>query len=151
MGEETGPYLILASHGNLAREALSTATRILGPIEGAEAICLGQDGTLEGIERSITEILEREQGRPVLLMVDLFGGSCSNVAARVLQRESEKRTLAVVAGFNLAMIIEFVFSRAQFSIEDLSRRVIDAGRKACLDVAGKYRRLAENCSEQSPS
>jgi mannose/fructose-specific phosphotransferase system component IIA len=137
----TAPLLVIASHGSLGRAALESARQIFGPIEPAVALALEPSGRLEEIEKGIDEARERYGlDRPVILLVDLFGGSCSNVAAKILKRPGDAGIgVRVIAGFNLAMLIEYAFSREKFDIDGLADRMIEAGRKACLDVNGKVR------------
>jgi len=135
------PLLILVSHGNLGAAALESASLIFGPIEGAAAIGLPPSGRLEDLERQV-HAARREFGpdRPVILLVDLFGGSCSNVATKLLKSPIEGQApLRVVAGFNLAMLIEFAFSRGKYDLDQLADRMIEAGKKACLDVNARAR------------
>ncbi len=135
------PILIIASHGHLAQAALESACQIFGPIPGASAVGLEPSGRLEDVEKAIEET-RRAQGadRPVILLVDLFGGSCSNIGARLIKKRQESDPpLRVIAGFNLAMLIEFAFSRDKMDAEALADRLLEAGRKACLDVNAKLK------------
>lgn len=133
------PLLVIASHGVLSRAALDTARQILGALADAHAVCLEPSVALEEMEQEILRVLEADPDRPALLLVDLFGGSCSNVAARLIRRAATQgRKLRVIAGFNLAMLIEFAFSKDRFALDDLATRMIEAGRKACLDVNARY-------------
>lgn len=138
------PLLIIASHGSLALAILESARQIFGPIEPAVGIALEPSGRLEEIEKGIDEArMAHGIDRPVILLVDLFGGSCSNVAAKVLKRSGDQGgSIRVIAGFNLAMLIEFAFSREKLEIDALADRMIEAGRRACLDVNGKMRGVA---------
>lgn len=137
------PVLIVASHGSLAKSALESAVQIFGEIEGSAAIGLDPDGRLEDIEKEIIEITNKlGKERPVLLLVDLFGGSCSNVAAKLLKlRKDGDSPIRIVAGFNLAMLIEYAFSKDKYEFEPLANRILEAGRKACLDVNAKFQGL----------
>jgi mannose/fructose-specific phosphotransferase system component IIA len=148
----TPPLLIIASHGSLGKAALECARLIFGPLEPAVALGLEPSGRLEEIEKGIDEArLEYGADRPVILLVDLFGGSCSNVAAKVLKRTSDAgAAIRVIAGFNLAMLIEFAFSREKFELDALADRMIEAGRKACLDVNGKVRGVGARSPASAP-
>jgi len=141
MSAPASPLLIIASHGQLASAMLETARLILGSLEPAVAVCLTQNGTLEQLEKEIAEALADSGAapRPAILLVDLFGGSCSNVAAKLLRKAIvDQAPLRVIAGFNLAMLIEFAFSRERYTLDELADRMIDAGKRACLDVNTKY-------------
>lgn len=130
-GGSATPGLLLISHGDHAEAALRSARMILGEIEGAEAIGLPTDGSLETLSASVEAALDRiGPERPVIVLVDLFGGSCSNVAVRLLP----KRPLRVVAGLNLAMVVEFALRRSQSDAGSLVEKVLEAGRRAVLDV-----------------
>ena len=140
----TAPLLILASHGRLATAALESAAQICGPIEGSVALGLPPSGRIEEIEKGILGA-RRDHGPelPVILLVDLFGGSSSNVATKLLKTAIEGYApMRVIAGFNLAMLIEFAFSRGKYDLDQLADRMIEAGRKACLDVNARLRGVA---------
>lgn len=135
------PLLIVASHGRLAQSALDSACQIFGAIEPAAAIGLDPNGRLEDIEQQIMEERVRHGAdRPTVLLVDLFGGSCSNVGAKILRKQGEGTApMRVIAGFNLAMLIEFAFNKEKYDLDVLADRMIEAGRKACLDVNAKLK------------
>lgn len=133
------PLLIVASHGDVAKAALRTATQILGAIEPSEAIGLESDGRLEDLEKGI-RAARGKHGRtlPCIILVDLFGGSCSNVASKLVRTlEPDDGPVRVIAGFNVPMIIEFAFSRGKYDFDALADKVMEAGKKACIDVNAK--------------
>lgn len=137
------PILIIASHGRLAAAALESACQIFGPIESASAVALEPNGRLEDLESSLKGILRAHPGRPAILLVDLFGGSCANVGARILKAvDPAIGPVRVIAGFNLAMLVEFAFSRDKMELDALADRMLEAGRKACLDVNAKLKGVA---------
>lgn len=139
MTDHEAPLLIIASHGDVARAALETAVAILGPVEPSAAIGLDANGRLEDLEKGIRAARESHgREKPVIVMVDLFGGSCSNVATKLLRTaEAGDGPMRVIAGFNIPMIVEYAFSRTKYDTDKLADRVIEAGKKACLDVNAK--------------
>lgn len=140
---ETVPLLIIASHGKLAQAALDSACQIFGSIEPSAALGLDANGRLEDLEAAIRDLRRERPTQPILLLVDLFGGSCANVAARFLKSSpADAPPLRVIAGFNLAMLVEFAFSRDKMDLDALADRMIEAGKKACLDVNAKLRGVA---------
>ena len=142
---DAAPGLVLISHGEHAEKALESARMILGAeaLKAAAAIGLPTDGSLEDLAARVEAALDRlDPGRPALVLVDLFGGSCSNVAARLIPR----RPVRVISGLNLAMIVEFSLQRgAGGSIDDLVAKVLEAGRRAVIDVNA---RLAGRLSQR---
>lgn len=154
MSEEM-PLLIIASHGTVGQAALETCSQILGPIEPAAAIALDTHGRLEDVERGINAVREHHgRHRPAIILVDLFGGSCANVAAKILKSRTEQDApIRVIAGFNIPMIIEFAFSRSKYPIDKLADRIIEAGKMACLDLNAKVmaRAVAPGSSAAKPA
>jgi len=63
---------------------------------------------------------------PVVLFVDLPGGSCFTSSVRYAKQHAE---VAVVTGVNLAMLLDFVFHR-DIPPAEAARRAVDAGAKA---------------------
>jgi len=135
------PLLIVASHGNMASSAIESTFQIFGRFDNVIAIGLDQNGRLDEFELSILDARKNFGfDRPTLLLVDLFGGSCSNVGAKLLKKQKETDfPLRIIAGFNLAMLIEFAFSRDKYDFDQLVDRILEAGKKACLDVNAKFK------------
>ena len=123
--------LILMSHGNLAREVLASASMVAGEIPNAQSICmLDADGMELTIERTQKALNQWNDGRPVLFLVDVMGGTPSNVAT---QAAAQRENTAVVAGLNLAMVIEY----ALMDMDDLiafADHIADMGRSSVVVV-----------------
>ena len=95
--------LVLASHGALAKSLLETATEIVGRIDPAVAVSVGRHQSLEDIEQKLRDAIEQvDRGDGILLLVDMFGGTASNVALGMLERGK----MEVVTGFNLPMLLK---------------------------------------------
>lgn len=140
-----GLNLVVVSHGQMAVETLNTARQILGHCPGVQAISLRPDESLETAEASIRKALRTDDGwKDSIVLVDLFGGSCSNVAVRIWNAaEKEGARLRIVAGFNLAMLVEFSFIRESLTLDEAADKLLDAGRTACLDVGEKFRKMSQ--------
>ncbi|GEN94412.1 PTS sugar transporter subunit IIA [Pediococcus ethanolidurans] len=97
--------LLLMSHGNMATETLKSAEMILGPINGAAAVGLqpnqGPEDLQAAAEKFITDNPNQE---PVVVIVDLLGGTPSNVVVRLIAAHPD---LQVVSGLNLPMVINY--------------------------------------------
>ena len=95
--------VVLVSHGALGRALLDTATEIVGRIEPAVAVSVGRQQSLEDIEADLREAVEQvDRGQGVLFLVDMFGGTASNVALGMVERGK----IEVVTGFNLPMLLK---------------------------------------------
>ena len=118
---------VIVTHGQLATELLAAAEMIVGPIAHVAAISIGWhddvDAARDEIERAITSV---SQGRGVLLLTDMFGGTPTNIASMFLT-EGE---VEVVTGVNLPMLIRLASQSDEDSLEVVAERVRDQGREA---------------------
>ncbi|MGB8507717.1 MAG: PTS sugar transporter subunit IIA [Pyrinomonadaceae bacterium] len=117
---------ILVTHGQVANELLAAAETIIGPISHITAVSIGWhddvDAASNEIERAITRVSE---GRGVLILTDMFGGTPTNIAAMFL-KENE---VEVVTGVNLPMVIKLAGQSGDESLAEIAARVRDQGRE----------------------
>jgi mannose PTS system EIIA component len=113
---------VIVSHAAVAQALVTAVTAITG-IEGA-LTPVSNEGC--GSE-ALTERLRQAVGTgPVVLFVDLPGGSCLTSSIRYAKQHAD---VAVVTGVNLAMLLDFVFHR-DIPPAEAARRAVDAGAKA---------------------
>ena len=87
-------------------------------MRGERAVALDRDREAAAVERV-------DQGRGVILLTDMFGGTPSNLAISVM----EQTRAEVIAGLNLPMLIKLASVRGQASLQDAVAHAQDAGRK----------------------
>jgi PTS system mannose-specific IIA component len=73
----------------------------------------------------LSAVAEVDQGRGVILLTDMFGGTPSNLAISVM----EQTRAEVIAGLNLPMLIKLASVRGHASLQDAVHHAQDAGRK----------------------
>ncbi|CAN5154872.1 PTS sugar transporter subunit IIA [soil metagenome] len=115
---------VIVTHGQFANELLAAAEMIVGPVAHIAAISIGWHDDVElaraEIERAIGSV---SQGRGVLLLTDMFGGTPTNIAAMFLA-EGE---VEVVTGVNLPMVIKLASQTDEESLAAVAERVRDQG------------------------
>ena len=76
--------------------------------------------------RHILEIVARvENGDGVVLLTDMFGGTPSNISLSFL----EERSVAVVTGINLPMLIKLATLREEKPLDELAGFIKEYGRR----------------------
>ncbi len=128
--------ILIVAHGALAEELVNSVAMIMGRVPLLRAVGLRSDQSLDDLKRDIETAwreLENEGARQILILVDMFGGSCSNVAARLVV-DSQPERVAVVTGVNLPMVLEASIDRDLYEFKDFVVKVIKAGRKSIVDV-----------------
>jgi PTS system mannose-specific IIA component len=118
--------LVLVTHGALATEFVTAMEHVVGKQRAIAAICIGpeddMDARREDIARAIAEV---DDGRGVIVLTDLFGGTPSNMAISLMQPGK----VEVIAGINLPMLIRLEGARRTMGVRDAVAAAREAGRK----------------------
>lgn len=117
--------IVIVAHGGLAREYLAAVEHVVGKQTGMRAIAIedGCDRTQKQAE--ICETADAvDDGRGVVIVTDMFGGSPSNLALRACI-SSDRR---ILYGANLPMLIKLAKSR-HMPVADAVAAALVAGRK----------------------
>lgn len=100
--------LVLISHGNLSVEMKKSCELIMGPQEHIHTVSLlpaeGQDDFLKKFNEVVADIPAEE----LIVFADLMGGTPANTIAKQIM---SGRNIHMIAGMNLAMVIEWVNSK----------------------------------------
>lgn len=135
MKSEPGPLVgaVIVTHGHLASEFLVAAEMIVGPIPHVTPASIDWhddvDVARQELERAIARV---SQGRGVLLLTDMFGGSPTDIASMFLSDTG----IEVVTGVNLPMVIKLAEQAPEESLADVARRVRDSGKEG-IYLAGE--------------
>ena len=137
--------LLLLSHGPLAN-ALRETVHMLEPDEPDDigALSLAWDEATEGASRRLEKaIAERNKGRGVVLLTDMFGGTPSNLALAFL----EPGLIEIVSGTNLPMVVKArALAREGKSAREIAHILVERGRRAIVAAA----ELVDEASKAKP-
>ena len=128
--------ILVVAHGALGDELINSVAMIMGRVPLLRAVGLKNDQGLDDLRREIEgawQDLERGGADQMLVLVDMFGGSCSNVAARLIS-ERDAKSAAVLTGVNLPMVLEAAIDRDLYPLDELVNKILDAGKKSIIDV-----------------
>ena len=118
--------MVLVTHGNLANEFVGALQHVIGDQKQIATVCIGPDDEMEKRRIEITQkIKEVDQGRGVILLTDMFGGTPSNLAISVMN----KKNVEVITGINLPMLIKLASVRKSGNLIDTVNIAQEAGRK----------------------
>lgn len=123
--------LIVATHGNLSRELVRSAEMVAGPIESCHTWTLNpEDNVTENEERMIEMINLFHEEDDIFIMLDLFGGTPSNL----ILKNTKGKNVKILTGVNLPMILEFAMSRDSLPAEELMEVCEDAGKYGIKNI-----------------
>jgi len=118
--------IVLVTHGRLAEELVAAMEHVVGPQDAVSSICIGPDDDMEERRIQILESISKvDDGKGVILLTDMFGGTPSNLAISVI----EKANVEVIAGVNLPMLIKLASVRGDNTLKTAATQAQDAGRK----------------------
>lgn len=118
---------VIISHGRVANELLAAAEIVCGNLTHIAAVSIGWHDDVEAakeeIQRSIKKVSE---GRGVLLLTDMFGGTPTNIAAMFI-KENE---VDVVTGVNLPMVVKLASQNRELTLKEMAAEVEVQGKQA---------------------
>ncbi|WP_343348085.1 PTS sugar transporter subunit IIA [Sphingomicrobium sp. XHP0239] len=119
--------LVLVTHGRLAPEFIAAMEHVVGPQEAIEGLCIGPHDDIEARRSDIADAIARvDQGKGVIILTDLFGGTPSNLAISLM---GETECVEVIAGINLPMLIRLSSARKTMGVHDAVAAAREAGQK----------------------
>ncbi|MCP3139285.1 MULTISPECIES: PTS sugar transporter subunit IIA [Pyxidicoccus] len=119
--------LVVAAHGRLAEELVSTAEQIVGKLP-AVATCNIEPGTpVEELRAKMKQAVARvDEGEGVIILADLFGGTPCKESLMMCQRMN----LEVLAGVNLPMLLKANSLRSeQMSLPEMANQLASHGQR----------------------
>ncbi len=125
--------IVIVTHGQLGREMLKTAELIVGSLDTCRAVSLESDLGPDSMRQAVGQAIDAaDQGRGVLVLTDMFGGTPSNISLSFL----DKNRVEVLTGVNLPMLLKAVQLRREGLLAEVAEAVGDSGRKS-ITVAGE--------------
>ena len=134
--------VLLITHGNLGKSLIACAEHIFSaPVERAAAIEVSRHDDPDTVLLAAVQVLHTlDTGSGVLVLTDLFGGTPSNIATRMLAHEH----CACVAGANLPMLLRALTYR-HMPLDAVVEKALSGGRDGVVvmstDDTGKQRHV----------
>jgi len=119
--------VVVVTHGQLANELVNAAEMIVGDLPQFAAVSIGWHDEVNDAREEIGQAIERVRGDAgVLLLLDMFGGTPSNLGMTFL----EKDRIEVITGVNLPMLIKLASLQTSQDLLAVARAMRDHGRGA---------------------
>ncbi|HEU3420601.1 TPA: PTS sugar transporter subunit IIA [Streptococcus pneumoniae] len=112
--------IVLVGHGHFATGIYSSLQLIAGNQENVEAIDFVEGMSADELKQKILLAISNEE--EVLILSDLLGGSPFKVSSTM--GENPAKTVNVLSGLNLAMLMEAVFARMAHSFDEVVNKSV---------------------------
>ncbi len=118
---------VLVSHGQVANELLAAAETVVGELQHITAVSIGWHDDVELAKSEVSRAIKKvSQGKGVLLLTDMFGGTPTNISAMFI----EENDIEIVTGVNLPMVIKLASQNKDLSLSEMAKEVESQGKQA---------------------
>jgi PTS system mannose-specific IIA component len=118
--------MVLVTHGRLAEELRSAMEHVVGAQRCVDTVCIGPEDDVDNRRAEIEACINRcDSGDVVVLLTDMFGGTPSNLAISMMERQG----VEVIAGVNLPMLVKLAKVRGNQPLASAVHCAEEAGRK----------------------
>jgi PTS system mannose-specific IIA component len=118
--------VVIVTHYQLGEQMLQALRLIIPDAPKFYPVSIAPDQSVDEMRAAIAAKLEEaDQGKGVLIMTDMFGGTPSNISLSFLGEYQ----LEVVTGLNLPMLIKLATNRDEKTLEELASFIKDYGRR----------------------
>lgn len=132
--------VVLVSHGDLASELLRAAEIISGKIENIVAVDIPPKMGMEEIHIAVEAAIRTvDAGKGVLLLIDMFGGTPSNIGLSFLATHQ----VEVVTGVNLPMMVKLPIARQTMPLPELAKYLLEYGQRNITNPGDMLRKKVE--------
>jgi PTS system mannose-specific IIA component len=118
---------VIVSRGQVANELLSAAETVVGELGNIVAVSIGWHDDVEAAKQEIERAIKQvSQGRGVLLLTDMFGGTPTNISAMFI-KDGE---VELVTGVNLPMVLKLATTNGEASLSEVAKSVEEQGKQS---------------------
>ncbi len=118
--------IVLVTHGGLGAALVETCRMITGGYERLLSVSVGSADEVGDVHRRIESAIAHVRGPTgVILLVDMFGGTPSNISLSFLSEGS----VEVVTGVNLPMLTKLASLGESLTLREAARVLRDHGRE----------------------
>jgi PTS system mannose-specific IIA component len=118
---------VIVSHGQVANELLAAAETVVGELNHIAAVSIGWHDDVETAKDEIARAIKKvSEGKGVLLLTDMFGGTPTNISAMFIV-DSE---IEIVTGVNLPMVIKLASQNKEMSLHEMAKEVEAQGKQS---------------------
>jgi PTS system mannose-specific IIA component len=118
--------VLITTHGNLGSELIKAAESIRGSLKGIIHVSVDPTKGVEDLKKEMSASIKKlDNGRGVLILTDLFGGTPSNISLSFLKEGK----VEVITGVNLPMLLKLADIREGMSLKEFAQYIKDYGIK----------------------
>ena len=128
--------LLIVTHCDVGKELLKAAELILGPLEAVDHLSITSLSESEKLIEILSQKLKTlNNGKGILILTDMFGGTPSNISIPFMEPEY----VEIITGVNLPMVIAIAKKRGELELKDLVQIALKEGGQGIYQVGNLLR------------
>ena len=128
--------LIVCTHGNLGEEILKTSEMLVGPIDDVKVFSLIPGQSPNDYLNKIQDYVNLDSKCNYIILVDLFGGTPSNVTAMLTKNNDN---VYIVTGVNIGMFLEVYMNLNNYHPGKIQDIAVDVGQSSIINLNKKMK------------
>lgn len=125
--------IVVTGHGHFPGGLLSAVELVAGKPEDVMWVDFESGQSSDDLRAALRTAVESLKAEEVLILADLVGGTPFNTAV-LLKGQIPEKKIRVLAGINMAGMVEAVFSRSILPFEALVKQVKTAAADGVVDL-----------------
>ena len=136
MGKEL--EILLLTHGDWGKYIIDAGKMIVGNVDRVSQISLNPADTIEEFyEKVENKVSEMKEGS--LIITDIFGGTTTNVAAKL----SLSYKINIISGLNAPLLFEALLNIDSINEDSVLDSIVEEGRDSCKNILKELRKMTK--------
>ena len=136
MGKEL--EILLLTHGDWGKYIIDAGKMIVGNVDRVSQISLNPADTFEEFyEKVENKVSEMKEGS--LIITDIFGGTTTNVAAKL----SLSYKINIISGLNAPLLFEALLNIDSINEDSVLDSIVEEGRDSCKNILKELKKMTK--------
>ena len=136
MGKEL--EILLLTHGDWGKYIIEAGKMIVGNVDRVSQISLNPADTFEEFyEKVEKKVSEMKEGS--LIITDIFGGTTTNVAAKL----SLSYSINIISGLNAPLLFEALLNIDSINEDKVLDGIVEEGKDSCKNILKELRKITK--------
>ena len=136
MGKEL--EILLLTHGDWGKYIIDAGKMIVGNVDRVSQISLNPADTFEEFyEKVENKVSEMKEGS--LIITDIFGGTTTNVAAKL----SLSYKINIISGLNAPLLFEALLNIDSINEDSVLDSIVEEGKDSCKNILKELRKMTK--------
>ena len=130
--------ILLLTHGDWGKYIIEAGKMIVGNVDRVSQISLNPADTFEEFyEKVENKVSEMKEGS--LIITDIFGGTTTNVAAKL----SLSYKINIISGLNAPLLFEALLNIDSINEDSVLDSIVEEGRDSCKNILKELRKMTK--------